>query len=257
MATPVAPLKILSIVGAGRSGTTVLASILGEIDGFASAGELRWLWERGVVEQRPCGCGETPVHCPVWSPVVSRALATSDMSRQLDIARQIIVSQQELTRRRNLLRVLFSADGGHSQWSDLQRVRAFTGAAARAFAEECSARVVVDTSKRPLDAAVFASLEDVEHYVLHVVRDPRAVVHSWRRAKAFDVAGAKLTMGTRRLPATVRRWTANCLSAEVLRSQLPGSRWLHIRYEDFARHPQAAVAEILALLGESGKPPFD
>ena len=39
--------KVLSVVGAGRSGTTVLASILDEVDGFTSAGELRWLWERG------------------------------------------------------------------------------------------------------------------------------------------------------------------------------------------------------------------
>jgi hypothetical protein len=47
MSSPQTSLKVLSIVGAGRSGTTVLASILGEVGGFASAGELRWLWERG------------------------------------------------------------------------------------------------------------------------------------------------------------------------------------------------------------------
>jgi hypothetical protein len=43
-----APIKTLSIVGAGRSGTTVLASILGEVEGIGSAGELRWLWEHGM-----------------------------------------------------------------------------------------------------------------------------------------------------------------------------------------------------------------
>ena len=48
-----APIKVLSVTGAGRSGTTVLASILDGFEGFASAGEVRRLWERGVAEGRP------------------------------------------------------------------------------------------------------------------------------------------------------------------------------------------------------------
>jgi hypothetical protein len=257
MADSAGRLKVLSVVGAGRSGTTVLASILGEIDGFASAGELRWLWERGVVAQRPCGCGEIPTRCPVWSPIITKTLGTSDPESQVDLARQLMASQAVLAQRRNLLRVLRSADGGQRQWAALQDVRASTAAAAAAFAEETSARVVVETSKRPLDAAIFAALDNVEHFVLHLVRDPRAVVHSWRRAKEFSVAGQTRSIGTRSLPSTVRRWISNCLSAEFLRRQLPDSRWLHMRYEDFAQHPREAVSEILALLGESGEAPFE
>jgi hypothetical protein len=116
--------------------------------------------------------------------------------------------------------------------------------------------VIVDTSKRPQDAAVFAGLEDVDHYVLHLVRDPRAVVHSWRRAKTFSVDGQTRTMGTRSLPSTVRRWVDNCLSAEVLRRRLPRDRWLFLSYEDFARDPQPAAESIMSLVGESGHPPF-
>jgi hypothetical protein len=117
--------------------------------------------------------------------------------------------------------------------------------------------VVVETSKRAQDAAVFASLPDFEHFVLHIVRDPRAVVHSWRRAKAFSVKGETRAIGTRRLPSTVRRWVANCLSAELLRRELPSSHWLHMRYEAFAENPRRAIADILRLLGESGEAPFE
>jgi hypothetical protein len=117
--------------------------------------------------------------------------------------------------------------------------------------------VVVDTSKRAEDAAVFAALPGVDQYVLHVVRDPRAVVHSWRRPKAFTAAGTTRTMGTRRLPSTVRRWIENCLSTEMLRRRVPAKRWLRIRYEDFARNPRAVVDQILSLLGEPGPAPFE
>jgi len=64
--------KVLSIVGEGRSGSTVLAAILGELPGVFDAGELHWVWGRSLIEQRRCGCGRPPAECPVWSPVVHK-----------------------------------------------------------------------------------------------------------------------------------------------------------------------------------------
>src|SRR3954452_12149224 len=64
--------RVLSIVGPGRSGTTILGNILGEVEGVTNAGELRWLWRRGLMERRPCGCGLPPAECPRWSAVLDR-----------------------------------------------------------------------------------------------------------------------------------------------------------------------------------------
>jgi Sulfotransferase family len=257
----VAPLKVLSVVGPGRSGTTVLGSVLGEVDGFASMGELRWLWERGVKDQRPCGCGRKPEDCPVWSPVIEATRAVSVDGRPLTFA-QLIDSQHELARFRYRLRVLRAADSTSPQdkdhdWPAMTTVRTAMGEACRVFADVTGSRVVIDTSKRPHDAAVLAGTEGVDHYVVHMVRDPRGVVHSWRRGKTFSVAGETRTMGTRRMPSSVRRWIANCLGSEVLRRRIAPSRWLELRYEDFARDPAEAVARITALLGEQGSPPFE
>jgi hypothetical protein len=255
MPDPRGRIKVLSVTGAGRSGTTVLASILDGVDGFASAGEMRRLWERGVAEGRPCGCGLVPVCCPVWSGVVTRTLSAATTPEES--LQQIIAAQHEIGRWRFRLRVLRSAGRPETDWAALGRVRAALGEACRAFADATGARVVVDTSKRAEDAAVFAALPGVDHYVLHVVRDPRAVVHSWRRPKTFSAGGTTRTMGTRRLPSTVRRWIENCLGTEVLERRLPPSRWLRIRYEDFSRNPRAVVDQILTLLGEPGPAPFE
>lgn len=251
-----APIKVLSVVGAGRSGTTILASILGEIDGFASAGELRWLWERGVQEERPCGCGEIPACCPVWAPVIARALSRGAAGGHSVTVEDIVAAQKALALRRNLPRLLRSVDSSQDEWDALHLVRAVTRSACVTLAETTGARVVVDTSKRPLDAAVLAGTRAVDHYVLHMVRDPRAVVHSWRRAKSFTTAGRTRAIGTRSLPSTVRRWTGNCLTAEALRRLVAEPRWLHLRYEDFAADPRVAVDRILALVGEDARTPF-
>ena len=42
------PVRVLYVAGAGRSGSTVLANLLGEVPGFVSVGEVRFLWERGL-----------------------------------------------------------------------------------------------------------------------------------------------------------------------------------------------------------------
>src|SRR4051812_20093163 len=182
------PLKLLSVVGAGRSGTTVLASIFDEIDGFASAGELRWLWERGIELRRPCACGREPQDCPVWSGVVEQVTGAAEEAgwSTRDVAR----AQKQIARSRNLPRLLRSLGAGATtSWLALEQARSMTAAAVGALAAATDARIIVETSKRPQDAAVHALIDGVDHYVLHIVRDPRAVAHSWRRAKSYTADG--------------------------------------------------------------------
>lgn len=249
-------LKVLSVVGAGRSGTTVLASILGELDGFTSAGELRWLWERGVRDGRPCACGRPPEECTVWSTVLDDVRAALAERLPTTDVEAVVAAQHEVAARRRLPRLFGSIGTASPDWKALETVRTVIGAACFSLAAGTGARVVVDTSKRPADAAVLAGLPDVDHYVLHIVRDPRAVVHSWRRAKTFTTGGQTRTMGTRSLGSTVRRWWSSGLWTEGLRRHVPGSHWMHMRYEDFAAEPRRAVEELMSFMGESGPTPF-
>lgn len=255
MSTSEPAVKVLSVVGAGRSGTTILASILQEVEGVASAGETRWLWERGVREGRPCGCGDAPCDCPVWSRVIKGTLASLAHGPTGDVD-SIVAAQREVARRANYPRILRSIGSPRTDWTALQSVREITRSVYSELARVTGAHLVIDISKRPLDAAVVAGLDGIDHYVLHMVRDPRAVVHSWRRAKTFTAGGHSRTMGTRGMLSTVRRWTGNSVAAEALRRRTPGTRWLHIRYEEFAADPRGTVSQILTFLDEHGDAPF-
>jgi hypothetical protein len=193
----------------------------------------------------------------VWSRVIERCLSTPGPDGVLPTVEAIVAAQRELGETRSRLRVLRSAEGGEDDWAALRLVRHVTGVAVRTFAEVSDAGVVIDTSKRPLDAAVMAGVPGVDHYVLHVLRDPRAVAHSWRRAKSFSVGQETRTMGTRRLPATVRRWLASSLGTEALRRHLPPEHWLRLRYEDFCARPVASMDGLLSMMGVAGRPPFE
>lgn len=256
MSTDRPRLKVLSMVGAGRSGTTVLASILGEVEGVLSAGELRWLWERGVLAGRPCGCGAPPAECPLWGPVIERAVQDLGGRDVRETAQRIVAAQHEVGRRKNLPRVLASAGGRPSDWPALRLVQQATAAACEALVHTTGMLTLVDTSKRPIDAAIVASVPGIDHYVLHIVRDPRAVAHSWSRVKTFTAAGSTRTMGRLGARSTARRWVTNALAAELLLRRTPPERWLRLRYEDFAAEPRPRVDAILSFLGHGGPAPF-
>ena len=63
---------VLYLLGKGRSGSTLLSMALGELDGVFAAGELRFFWRRGLVEDRRCACGERITDCAVWGAVAER-----------------------------------------------------------------------------------------------------------------------------------------------------------------------------------------
>ena len=68
-----ARVSVLYIGGWGRSGSTLLDRVLGQVPGVVSLGEVRELWQRGWVENRPCGCGAPFADCPFWTEVGRRA----------------------------------------------------------------------------------------------------------------------------------------------------------------------------------------
>ena len=113
--------------------------------------------------------------------------------------------------------------------------------------------LVVETSKLPHLAAILAGARDVDHYVLHLVRDPRATAFSWQRRKALPVADGLATMATMSPVASVRNWSRSGVEAELLRRHVPRDRWLFLRYEDFVAGPVAAVDRVLAFVGVPGR----
>src|SRR5262249_58384738 len=62
-----APLQVVYITGSGRSGTTLLGHILGQLEGFCFVGEAMYAWR--ALGQRLCGCGVPLESCEFWSAV--------------------------------------------------------------------------------------------------------------------------------------------------------------------------------------------
>ncbi|MGH2812195.1 MAG: hypothetical protein ACRDI1_05730, partial [Actinomycetota bacterium] len=81
------PVRVLYIGGAGRSGSTLLDLMLGQLPGFFAAGELKYVWDRGLLRNELCGCGSSFRECPFWTAVGTEAFGGWDALDAAEVSR--------------------------------------------------------------------------------------------------------------------------------------------------------------------------
>lgn len=235
---------ILFIAGAQRSGSTIMDNILGQIDGFTSVGELRALWQNGLLEGRYCGCGAHVRECPFWGEVQARAFGDCPP----DPATVVAIQDAYLrTRPRQLIGLKRAARGGVP--ASLDRYMSIIGSVYRAIAEVGRTKVIVDSSKVPADVYALATLSGLDVRVLHLVRDPRAVAYSWSRAKPSPDDPNHETMHTRGPLSSSASWLVWNETMDRLVRPVAVGRFMRLRYEDFTAQPRAAVGEVCRFVG--------
>lgn len=232
--------RLLYVGGTGRSGSTVLANVLGELPGMVSVGEVRFLWERGVLENRLCGCGEPFARCPFWGQVLDRAFGDLRDEALQALALQMTAGLHEATRLRRLPRVWAGRSPG-SGVEDGVLLRLYDAIAAVSGAD-----VVVDSSKLPTYARLLADTPGVELSVAHLVRDPRAAAFSWCRTKEQPDRGG--IMEQRGVVKSSALWSAWNYGLEQLFRSREG-RYARLTYEELLTSPEPQLRRLLTALG--------
>lgn len=158
-------MKLLYVLGRGRSGSTVFANVLGELNGFFSGGEIRSFWDPVVLNESTCGCGSPIRDCPVWSHALARL---SDVDIQ-----EVSAWQQDIVREHQTYRLLRYRRT--QRWRVLEKYAEVMSRLYDALSEVTGARVIVDSSKRPSYAAFLRSVPGLDPYYIHLVREPPGI----------------------------------------------------------------------------------
>lgn len=231
--------RIVYVVGKGRSGSTLLDDLIGTVPGVASLGEVRLLWSRGFTDGYRCACGELVAECPVWAAAVADAIGSTSPGA--------LAATEALQRRvqswSHVPRLLATGPA-----PDDRELGAVMGRLYASVADQLGASVLVDSSKWPLPPGAFDVVPGFEAWVLHLVRDPRAVAHSYRRRKGG--------IGQPELPRfgavhTALSWSARNATAELGRRPVPAERFRRVRYEDLAADPRGTLRSLGEWLGVS------
>ena len=228
--------RVLYLGGLGRSGTTLVERLLGELPSVCALGEVVHLWQRDLLDDERCGCGARFSACTFWRRVGERAF---NGWTNVNVAR-VHALRDAVERTRHIPR-LANAQQAPDQ------VREYAGYYARVYAaaaEVSGARVVVDSSKHSALAHVLRWADDVDLRVVHVVRDARGVAYSWTKTVARPETDGAQDM-TRYSPGrSALLWNAHNAAFGLLARR--GVAVRRIRYEQFLADPRTALRELSA-----------
>ena len=264
------PVKVLTIVGLGRSGSTVLDIVLGNHPQIESVGEVRNLMRNGWVSRESlrgidpkglrvpiCTCGkrldvlyvEAPEEaCPFWSSVRREWVERTDpdsietypkLGGRFTRTKPAILVQQ-------FLRLLYERRRPSAAFRSYARLT-------RAFFESIRAvsgkPIIVDSSKSAVRTFALGMVPGIDLYVVHLVRDGRGVTASRKKTIKKDFqAGIMWDHEGHPMWRTALHWIALNLASEWVCVQLGPKRTTRLRYEDFVADPRAALERIGSLL---------
>jgi Sulfotransferase family len=241
-------IKVLYVAGFGRSGSTLLGNVLGQVDGFVSVGEIRQVWEYGLLGDRVCGCGAPFGECVLWRPVIEEAFGGIN---GVDAHRMIQL--RESWARTKHIPLMLTPPGERLVKRRLSEYLDVLEWLYRAIRNVAGSRVIVDTSKFPSYGFVLGMTASIDLYVVHLVRDPRAVAYSWLRERLHPDPENPEYMPQRSPAASALKWTVRNLATEALWRRCPG-RYIMLRYEDFVAEPHKPIGRVLELVGEERVP---
>ena len=233
---------MLYIGGLGRSGSTLIERLIGQLPRVCAVGELVHLWERGITDDERCGCGEPFHQCPFWQQVGKAAFGGWD---EVDVSR--VAALRSRVDRNRFIPALARR---HVRPKMRQLLTEYTSYYARLYAaitDVSGCDLVVDSSKHPSLAHCLRWQPDVDLRVLHLVRDPRAVAYSWSRQVLRPDTDRQSYM-TRYSPATTaRQWDVQNAAFQLLaRTGVPTMR---LRYEDFTAEPELTLHRVADFAG--------
>lgn len=245
-------IKVVFIAGAGRSGSTLLGQLLGQVDNWFAAGEIYFLWDR-LLENSLCGCEQSLYACPVWGQVAKAMANLSEAEIQYLIQARDSnkVRPQGLAGGEVRLRNVWRRLAGKREFYDAEQAEKLVQQVGRAFqaiANVTGAKVIVDTSKSSAHGYILQQLDNIDLYEIHIVRNPKAVAFSWaNRNKIYDILeGQPRYFPQRKIHECVADWIWSNIAAESLFSQaVKMQRYQRIRYEDLVRTPRRVLEKVI------------
>jgi hypothetical protein len=218
--------RVVYVIGAGRSGSTILSVALGNCMDVFYAGELEaWLRRSGV----PNFGGEERMR--FWAGV-REEVGGADLYGE----RVWHCIEHSLS--------LFRASGWRARRQLRHRYREIAEDLYLAITHASGATHIIDPSHYPLRARELQALNGIDLYLIYLVRNPRDVVASFNK-RSVDQRWKS--------PASTNAylWLTHLLSAYVFLRHRSDKR-MFIRYEDFIADPETTVREILGRIEAPG-----
>ncbi len=268
--------RLIYILAASHSGSTLLAFLLGSHPEVCTVGELKSP-NLGEIDRYRCSCRALIKECPFWVGI------SQDMQRRgfpFDMANTgTDLTWEASPYVRRLLRPLHRdplverirdiALALSPRWrSRLPQIQARNAALAECVGARTGKRIIVDSSKVGLRLKYLLRNPALEVQVIRLMRDGRAVTLAYvdpaNFADARDPSFRSGGTGSGRAPAHLslergaREWRRSTEEADAIVKHLDPSQWRELRYETLCAQPEVVLQELFTFLGaDPGKATLD
>lgn len=240
--------NLVYIAGSGRCGSTLLDLLLGNHSKMSGLGEVHRLSINP--RERKCSCQETIMECPYWRPRIQRlcdekgiALRKWDDVLPMTQVNEKSVKDRESVRwieavaglgSQTLLRALGMLSSNADSLVDIQRN---SWDLYDIITRMDDSEFVVDSTKNALRMKLLYMRRPEQTYILHLVRDGRAVIASSLRRRDISVEMA------------ARRWRVANRNIEMALKTVPQRNVVQVRYEDLCDNVSTEMERVAQWLG--------
>lgn len=242
-------LKVIYILGASHSGTTLTAMVLGALPDLCTIGELK-LSHLGDPEHYPCSCGTLIRACPFWNEVRNRMIARGNAFDVADAGTDLFDIASPYVRR--LLRPLCRSAGWEALrdaglalsptwWRALPRLQHQNAELIRVVCALKGVSTIVDSSKTAIRLKYLLKNDALDVRIVRLVRDGRGTAHIYILERNDP------------MPAAAMEWKRSTLEGEAFLRGIDPAKWIEVRYETLCRQP----VETLERICRFAEVPFD
>jgi hypothetical protein len=261
------PTRLVYILSASHSGSTLLAMLLHTHPQICTAGELKTT-ALGDIQRYRCSCRRPILECPFWSAI------TRDLNAQgldFDLARGETHVRSVASRYAQRLLAPLHRGPALELARDLalslsprwrahrRRAAALDAALARAICARTGKPVIVDSSKVGIRLKYLLRNPELDVRVIRLIRDGRAVTLTYMDPAGFaDASDPRLRAGgtgeTRAdvpldVRAAAREWRRSNEEAEAIIGGLERWRWTEVRYDDLCLYTEPTLRRLFAFSG--------
>jgi len=231
-------IPVLFIGSVPRSGSSIISELLDEHPHMVNIGEMVHMWQRGVIDNDRCGCGEPFSDCDFWTKVGEVAFGGWK-----NISGERMRTLQQRADRTRFIPALLTPRISRQMLTSVHQYGAVVARVLAAVREVSGAPIIIDTSKHVSTALLLRQIPQIDLRVVHLIRDPRGVAHSWsKQVKRPEVTGASVEMDRLHPGRIGLRWLwFNWAFSNMDRLDVPS---LTIRYEDFVADPQESLNQM-------------
>ncbi len=168
------PVKVIYIMGTGRSGTTIQEVLLASNPDISGVGEVTHLFTDGLLNNELCACGKDIEQCELWSSVLKLSGWNQDNASRLEKLFHDVTSHARFP----LVWLNWLPNRLLQNYRE-ENMRLFSS-----IAELTGCQYIVDSSKYAGRALLLARLFPESVYLVCLTRSPEGLLQAFRKTPA-------------------------------------------------------------------------